>query len=176
MSKKETRSHSTIAKTKTVTKGPLVLEEYFCLKEMQPRPVTMSYLEKVADMLVEFADLDDSLSMVAFYRLTKIPKSCMQRWVGLCPKLDAAFKYAMATIGDRRECGAVTRKYDTGAVWRTLYQFSDEYKQAMEFAAKLAKKEDLTDAGGVKFIIMPPMQSDPSMEKHFKKVDDGKKE
>jgi hypothetical protein len=162
------KTNPTKENTKEKTDGGFVLEEYFCLKEMQPRPVTMAYIEAVADMLVEFADLDSSLSMTGFYRVTKIPLDCMQRWKEICPRLKAAYNYAMTTFGTRREEGAITKRYDTGAVWKRQYQFGAEYKEAMEFAARLARKDDLDDVGGMKFIIMQPMQTDASMEKYFK--------
>jgi hypothetical protein len=177
--KKVQKSNPTASEIKVETNGPYVLDEYFCLKEMQPRPVTMAYLEMVAEKLVEYADFDDSLTINKFYRITKIPKDCMQRWKELCPRLNMAYNYALAALGERREEGSITRKYDTGGVWKRQYQFGEEYKQAMEFAAKLAKKDDLDDAGGVKFIVMHEMRTDSSMEKYFNKPkgsDDAKKD
>lgn len=162
------KTNPTKDNAKEKTDSVKVIEEYFCLKEMQPRPVTMAYIEAVADMLVEFADMDNSLSMTGFYRATKIPQDCMQRWKEMSPRLKAAYNYALAVFGGRREEGAVTKRYDTGAVWKMQYQYGPQYRESMEFAARLARKDDLDDVGGMKFIIMQPMQTDASMEKYFK--------
>ncbi len=162
-------------KSKTETSGPLVLGEYFDRKLRESRPVSMTFLKMTAEKLHQWADLDDSLHIMDFIAEIGMNDTSYYEWMKRCPEFQEEHAYALSRIGARRETGCIRKRYDTGAVWKTQYQYGKQYREAMEFAAKLAKKEDAQDGGGQTFIIMNEMKSDPSMEKYFKgKKNDGK--
>ena len=161
----------TTQKSKTETSGRLVLGEYFDRKLRESRPVTMTTLLMIADKLHQWADLDDSLAIMDFIAEMGMNDTSYYVWKDRCPEFAEEHDYAMARIGARRETGCIRKKYDTGAVWKMQYQYGKQYREAMEFAAKLAKKEDTVDGGSHTFNInVTEMRSDPSMEKHFKAV------
>lgn len=170
--KKPKSSHPTTKKPNKEITGPLVMDEYYCLKARQPKPVTMSFLRTLADMLIDWAEESDALSIMKFYTFAGIPKQSFYDFMKRCPELKRAYDYAIDVLGARRDDGAMRKKLDPSAVWKTQYRYGQDYKEAMEFAAKLAKKEDLEDQGGAKFIIVEKMVTDKSMEKYFEKKGD----
>lgn len=170
--KKQKPTNPTTQKIKTETSNPLVMGEYSCQRQFLARPITESFLESMAQNLMIWAREGKAIHLVDWFHETGMPSDTFYEWIHKSPSLKRAHKYAMEALGARRESGAITKKYDTGAVWKRQYQFGSEYREAMEFLAKLSKKEDLEDGGGTKFIIMKDMISEESMEKYFKKKDE----
>ncbi len=176
VSDRKQNTNPTIQKSKVETSKPLVMGEYECSRQFTARPITESFLESMSQNLMQWAQETESIHLVDWFHESGMPSDTFYEWTNKSPSLKRAHRFAMEALGARRESGAITKKYDTGAVWKRQYQFGNDYKEAMEFTAKLAKKEDLEDGGGKTFIIMGDMKSDPSMEKYFKTEAEKKKE
>ena len=172
MTRKVKSPNPTTPKSKTEKREPLVLGEYFCMKEMQPKPVTMNFLKLMAEMLIEWVNDEDVVTFNEFFQYAHIGSGTFHNYVDRCPELKRAHAYALDVLGGRREAGAMRRRLDTNAVWKCQYQYGKNYKDAMEYAAKLAKKEDM-DEGGTKIVLIEKMVTDPLMEKYFVKGDKG---
>lgn len=168
-SKRQENPKPTIAKSKTEMGANIVMGEYFCLKERQPRPVTLNFLKVLADKLIEWVDNEEILSVTEFFGFAKIGSGTFYEYLDRCPELKRAHAYALDVVGSRRETGAMRRKLDTNAVWKCQYQYGKQYRDAMEFAAKLAKKDDDQDAGGTKIVVIEKIVTDKSMERHITK-------
>lgn len=171
-SKKNTTPKSTkptTPKSKTERSEPLVLGEYYCMKEMQGKPVTQSFLRLMAETLIEWVEDEEVVSFNEFFRYAKIGSGSFHEYLDRCPELKRAHAYALDVLGARRESGAMKRKLDTSAVWKCQYQYGKNYRDAMEFAAKLAKREELEEGGGTKIVVIEKIVTDPSMQKHVKK-------
>lgn len=153
-------------KNKDKKSGPLVLGEYRCQKQFLTTPVTRSFLISLGDKLVTWSMTDEALHLSQFFQLTGVPKSTFYDWVDREPELKSSLVTALENVGARREIGAITKKYDTAAVWKRLYQFAPEYKEAMIFAASLAKKDEAQSAQ--QFIVLPNIKSS---EEFFSKRD-----
>jgi|SRR5271155_1362763 len=165
--KKIKNSYPTTEISKTENPGALVMGEYRCLKTSLVTPITQTSLQSLAQKLIAWSFTDDALHLSEFHRQSGVPRATFYTWVHRDPELKEALATALDMVGARREVGAITRKFDTSAVWRRLYQFSPEYREAMEFNAKLAKREEM-DQGGTKIVVIEKMITDPSMEKYFK--------
>ncbi len=167
MKKKLSKSnHPTTPNAKKETTKNLVMGEYYCLKERQPRPVTMNFLRSLADLLLDWAEDEDSLSITEFFKVAKMGSGTLYEWIERCPELKTAHSYALDVIGARRETGAMRKKLDGTSVWKSQYHYGRYYREALEFAAQLSKKEQ-SEAGSLQITVkMDKVESD---DKYFKK-------
>jgi hypothetical protein len=150
------RTNPSIKASQKGKSAAVVLEEYYCWKDLQPKPVTMAFLEKTADLLIDWATNNkDALALEGFYEYSGIAPRSYCTFRKRCPKLQEAHDQALVIIGNKREVGAMQKKLDSASVWRRQYQFGETYKEAMIFAAQLAKKEESV-SGGAQFTICLP--------------------
>jgi hypothetical protein len=162
---------STVDKNKSEKKQTLYLGDYFCMKEMQPRPVTLPFLKLLATKLVEWVEKDETaIHLRQFFQVMGLRPKDYYVWKERCEELQYAHDWAMSLMGMRRELGAIKKQFDSYMISRTLYQYSPEYKEAVEYHSKLAKKESEAANGGVQFVVIPKITSE--REDYFKKYTD----
>lgn len=154
-------SKSTVDKAKPEKKRSIYLGDYYCMKELQPRPVTEALLKMIAEKLIEWAQYEDSMSMTSFLQALSMDRSDYNRWRERSEELRRADAYARALIGNRRELGAITRKYDGSMIKYSLWQYAPEYKESAEFHARLSKSTSDTVGGNAQFVVhMSKVESD----------------
>lgn len=158
-----------------VEKTPYVyLGDYYCLKDLQGKPVSEGFLKVLAQKLLDWVRDPEALSLVQFFDLIGLESTDFYRWKDRSDDLMRAYRHAREVIGTRREVGAIKKQYDGHFVAKTLYQYKPEYAQAMEFLAKLAKAESNINTG-TQFVVLPKIESAAEMEQFFKKKEeDGK--
>lgn len=161
-------SNPTASDSKVEKREPLVIGEYYNSKEDLMMPVTHTHLKSLAKKLYQWSDTAEGLNILEFYQAVGISKTAFHEYLDKSPELKAAHSYALDAIGTRRDVGAMKKKYDTNAVWRSQYQYGSQYREAMEFAAKLAKRDEDHDAGGTKIVVIEKIVTDPSMQKYIK--------
>lgn len=160
----------TLEKNKKKSKEVIYLGDYYDMKSMQPYSVTMTFLELLAEKLTKWVTGNpDALAITEFWELIGMSPNVYYSYVKRCPALDRAHEYALAVIGSHREVGAMKKKLETSAVWKNQYQYHESYKEAMIFAAQLAKKEDKEQEGNKVFIVVEKIESTPEMQELFKK-------
>jgi len=126
---------------------PLVIDEYYSVKSQQYHPVTVKFVEREALRLYEWADVDSSLRISQFYNNSGYGSDTFERWCKRFDFMHKAYLYAMSKIAERREIGALTRKFDSNAVFRTLGFYDPIYRseldRANEMRAKYDEKKDI---------------------------------
>lgn len=128
---------------KSITKQPVrVVDTVFNVFTMQDYPVTLPWLEELAEKMVKWADDDDSLIFEDFLTEMGMHFESIKRWTQQCPALDVAKKYTLSRIASRREKGAMKHKYDTSMVARMMPHYSDSWKQIAEWNASLKESQD----------------------------------
>jgi hypothetical protein len=170
MVKKVKAPHPTLEKDKEPRKQVVYLGDYFDMKLMQRRPVTLTFLEVLADKLTQWVTGNqEAVAITEFWEMIGMEPSVYYGYIKRSDKLAEAHKYALAVIGSHREVGAMKRRLDTAAVWKNQYQYHESYKEAMIFAAMLAKREEKTNENNERFVVLEKIESSPEMESLFKK-------
>jgi hypothetical protein len=98
-------------------------------------------LERICVDLMEWADKSTSFKLTQFMRGYGIPERTYYYWVNKYPEFKKAHWYALTAIGDRREIGAIYKKYDAGTVALTLSQYCSVAAAAESRRAKLRREE-----------------------------------
>jgi hypothetical protein len=131
-----------------------VHEEYYLdMFTLKQTPISKDYLLHYALQWVNWAiSDDDALTMEGFHILKGVQSFTVSRWCQRCPELQQAHDHVMSIIGDRREKGAITRKYDSGMIRTTMPMYKAKWKELEEWRAHLSEK--IASAGGLKVVEM----------------------
>ena len=122
-------------------------EYYLDMFTLKQTPVSKDYLLHYALEWVNWAITnDDALTMEGFYIIKGTQSKTVWNWMQRCSELQEAHDHVMHIIGDRREKGAITRKYDSGMIRTTMPMYKAKWKELEEWRASLSEK--IAGAGG----------------------------
>lgn len=144
-------TNSTTSRKKTTKNDKPVLktiqEEYYRDMFSFTRKICDDYLLKLALEWVELAMKDnDMLVLEEFYIAKGIQAKSMSRWMQRCVELQEAHDHVLSILGCRREKGAITRKYDSAFVFKSMAMYNVRWKEIEEWRANLSAK--VAAAGG----------------------------
>lgn len=121
---------------------------------MKEKPVSLNFLESLARDMIEWSKKDSSLRVSDYFLECEIPNQMIYRWMDKYDFLKYAHEITMARIASRREIGAITRKFDSGAIERYQPMYDPEYKKLVEWRASLSDKNK--DSQGTLIVQMMP--------------------
>jgi hypothetical protein len=98
----------------------------------------------------------DAIKIGQFLEEKGIGRRSWNRWCENYPDLQEAYEHAKMIIGNRREFGALTRKYDSGYVSKTQITYCEDYKEALRETAAITNKELLNSGNRVVVIERYP--------------------
>ena len=130
------------------------LEEYLDCFSFKMKPITQAFIHRISQELVKWAEDDDigALKVSSFYLKKGIPWETWNQWKKKYTEINHATKYATMVIGNRREIGGLTKKFESSIVSHTMPMYDPEWKQLAEWRASL--KDDKAEEGGTKYIIV----------------------
>ena len=144
----KTNNHKTlIADGTTHRRTPTErLEEEFNLLTGRQQPISEELIEAVGKQFFEWAEKDkEALTVHAFFRKKGLGWSTIRRWRLRSPIFAEYYLNGMNAIGDRRERGAIKRKYEPSMIRQTAHCFNPDYREAhyeeLKLKAELANKE-----------------------------------
>ncbi len=133
-----------------------VLEEYTNLLNREQQWVTDSYLERIARELVEWARTDDkALTLTQFFAERGIGYGVFYGWRDRYPIMKESMELALIFLANRREAGAVNKKYDASTIAFMMPHYSPEWKDMLEYKAALKAKHESQSQGNVLVQIAP---------------------
>lgn len=132
-------------------------EEYLSLSDLQPRPVNLAWIEKLAIKLLHWAKTNDNALIIGqFYLYEDICSADYYRWLDKFPVLRKAHEDALEFIGMRRELGGLGKKLDCGMVSYTAAHYDKRcWKKLAEWRSKLTKDENVTQ--GIRVVELTPV-------------------
>jgi len=143
-------------------------DDYLNLHTMKLQPVSIEWLEILAKDLVEWAINDEkALKLTAFYTNRGICSDTLARWLRRSKILNTSHKFAKMVIGNRREVGALTKKFDATLVMRSMAVYDKEWKDLEEWRSDLKNKEEEQKAAS--FVVKMQSFSEKKDEKDAKK-------
>ncbi len=143
-------------KKKKVTSKPItrrkkptvfVVDEYLDLKDYKRKPVTNTYLERLAKKLSDWAEEPQAFRLHQFSKREAIPYTYLGRFCEKSEVFKNAYLDALLTIADRREIGGLTRELDGRMISASLPHYCHIAKGLAEWKAQLAQK-----------LVQPPTQ------------------
>lgn len=142
----------------------LFLGEYFSVHTRQYHPITLKFIERETQRLIDWANEEDSLIIQKFWLSGGYSKAQFYVWINQFPEFAHAHEYAMTLIGTRRELGAMTRKFDASTIHRTLGRYNHIWKEETQELARLKDDAAQNEAKVVvieRFPVLPSSSKTP---------------
>lgn len=152
--KAKTSDHS-----KSIAVNTKILDFYPDMFFLKEKPVSEAFIERLAREMVDWSKLEDSLRITQFFNQRGIPNGMIYKWMEKFPMLKQAHEFAMGAIADRRDIGAITRKYDGNYIDKSQAMYDPEYKKFLEWKASMAEK-NRENSGTLIVQMMPTPSSD----------------
>lgn len=147
--------------TNTLTK---VVDEYMDMFSFRKCPVSEAFLDHLATELVDWAKNDDkAIKVTQFLGLKGIHSKTFDRWRDRHPKMQDAYEYALMVIGDRRESGAIYKKFDASIVSFTMPHYDKDWVKQHEWRAKL--KETEQQSNETRIVVLEKYPDSPMVPK-----------
>jgi hypothetical protein len=159
--------NSTIENSPTEKKKGLYLGDYYCMKALQPKPVTEELLELIAQKLIQWVEDEENISLTNFKRELGMRDKDYAVWLERSEKLKEAHGWAKMILGARREEQACKRQLDASMIKHTLYQYAPEYKEAAEYHSKLNRSQAEGVSGGTTFVVIPKIETSEEGRVYF---------
>lgn len=137
-----------------------LLEEYYNFNSWRATPVSQATLERLRDNAIKWAVNDnDALKIKQFLVLNGIAPGTWTRWKDKYPEIREAHDIMLMAIGNRREVGLVTRKFEPASTMKSMVLYDEEWKQVGEWWSNLSQKEGSN--GGQQFIVLEKAANSP---------------
>ena len=167
MEKKKRSSH----RNTTITKGPKVvlLDEWLNFNTYEKSILTTTSIERLARELVEWARSNpDAIKISQFLEERGIHIRSWSKWCNNYPVLSDARDHAKMILGNRREHGVMTRKYEPSSTNFMMINYDAEWAETMKLKTSLLEKA--ADSGGPQIVVIEkypesslvPAKPDPS--------------
>ncbi len=136
--------HNNTKKRKRATDS----QEYLCTKSWRMVPYTDSFIESVGRELCEWVleEIEEDelkgrrLTLNQFWRKRGIDHKSAEFWVGTRPIFARMVAFAREAIADKREIGAILKKFDSSTVAFIQPEYSEAWKQMTEWRNDLKTK------------------------------------
>jgi len=123
-------------------------EDYYCTYSFKRKPISEAYIDSLCLRQKKFADYDGdsegkgaSLRHEDFLDSEGISPQDYYRFKAKFIQLQASHEYCLRRLASRREIGSLTRRYDSGSVFKTLAHYCPIYSEQQQITAKLRDQE-----------------------------------
>jgi|ERR1044072_1623724 hypothetical protein len=153
-----TKPHHTIENTKG-TKIE-VLDEYWNYDSMRLVPITQGTMERLIQNGILWARTHpDAIKVSQFLDMNGITKSTWDRWEEKYETIREGNKIIVSILGNKRELGLLTRKYEPGSTAYMMPHYDSDWKKIVEWRTGLTQKTEA--AGGTQFVVIPEYGRSP---------------
>lgn len=174
---KKTHEHNTSVEkdTKNHTSENKPVERFFDYLDtisFRQKPMSIEGIERLAVELVKWATHDEKAIKIAmFYTQRGIARGDYTNWMERVPALKIAHETAKEIIGNRRELGGLTKKFDAGMVAFSMPQYDEEWRQNIEWRSQMKAKESSSNGNtaAVINVIAEPVPDCPEVPRRVKK-------
>jgi hypothetical protein len=129
--------------------------DYLNIFSQEMCPMNHEGIQRLATEIIEWAQNDDEALKVSQFFLKKgIGQTTWVTWCSTFPSLQEAHNNARTIIGNRREIGALKKKYDSGIVATSMAHYDKEWREAAEWRASLREKHRQESTSGPQIVIM----------------------
>ena len=162
---------------KPITRNRSKFDYYKHLETGEEITISQEWKNHLArDLYIWARDDIKAYKLSAFYVNKGIHPRDFDRWCASHERLQLAKEAALILIGNRREDGAIEKRYDTSIVNRTMPMYDIEWKRFVEWYSKLKAESEGKGLGTVTVIIPPfeePKVDKPSPEEVARKSRNG---
>ncbi len=153
-----------------------LLEEYMNYTTGSKEVLTTLSIERLArELVAEVRGNEQMLKVNEFLERRGINRRTWNGWLQKYEILSEAYNFALMVLGNRREIGVLTRKFDSGSTSLLMPLYDEDWRDALALKAKFSNPEGMIDSGP-KFIIMEKFPDSPLVPTRPSVVEDKDKE
>jgi len=124
-------------------KKTIVVDEYYDWKIMAKTPITEKRMNAIAHELYEWArDCATAYKISQFFSMKGIGANTWEGWLDKFEIIREAHSEALRMIGDRREIGAIEKKFEPGMIASSMAHYDKTWKRLAEWRAKLRTENE----------------------------------
>ncbi len=116
-------------------------EIYKNMQSWRQTPISGAFIEKFCQDMIDWSFREKSFCLTQFLRWWGVNEKYFYEWLHKYPEIQDAYWFAMSSMGDKREIGALTRQYDSGTAEKPMSAYSSTWAAVEERRAKLRREE-----------------------------------
>lgn len=137
-----------------------VLEEYYNYDSQRLTPITQGTLERLMLNGVKWArEVEEAIKLSQFMDLNGIPKYTWQRWQDKYEIVANGTKHILTILGNKRELGLLTRKFDNGSTMFMMPHYDEDWKHIFAWRSNLSKKDQVSQ--GPQIVVIERSANSP---------------
>lgn len=159
-SRKEITPQITIDDTIGQNLGPRLLDTYPNQLNGKEEIFTTSTAERYARELKDWVMGDpEALKISQFLEKKGLLRRTWSKWLQKSDRLADMNDFALMVIGNRREIGLLTRKYDSQSTTFTMIHYDEEWRNMLSVKAKIMNAEGI--ASGQRIVVIEKYPDSP---------------
>ena len=116
-------------------------DEYYNMNNLKRTVHTFNSIDKLAQEMIEWARDDEGAFKISQFTIMKgIYYKDLERWMAKSEYLRQAYEHTLQILGNRREIGAIKRKYDFAAINPMMFHYDKDWKKMAEWRAKVKEE------------------------------------
>jgi len=128
--------------------------------------MTNTKLERLCEKLIDWARLDnEAIKVKEFLGAEGIDEETWRKWTQRYDIAREAQAKAKMFLGNRREKGMMTRKYDITSTMRMQGFYDNDWREETIWLENLKKKDGDGEGGGTKFVVIEKYPESPLVPK-----------
>ena len=134
--------------------------EFYNMNTFTKEVASKIWSEKMAKRMIEWAvSNEDALTLNEFYVSIGMLSQDFCALADKFPILDKALNFVKQIIGNRREKGMLTRKFDAGSTAYMMPHYSPEWKENVAWRATLRQPAGSSGNPQLQFVVVPDIKS-----------------
>ena len=126
-----------------------LIDEYHNFLSFKKEILTTSTLDRICQELIEWVcKEEEAIKINQFLALKGIPYGTWHNWMEKSEKLKEYVAHAKMIIGNRRELGAITRKFDSGNTIFMMPAYDVDWEKMLRLRAEIAEKKENSKGPG----------------------------
>lgn len=146
------------------------LEDYLDCFQLKYKPVTEAFITRISQEMITWAKTDEKAYKISqFFTPKHIGYDTYMGWVKRHEEFAHAYNLAKIIIGDRRESGALERKFDATTVAQMMPFYDNDWKLISEWRNKLRTEVKAAENSGTKIVVLDRFASSDIVPERPKK-------
>ena len=128
-------------------RSKIVPYDYHYDLAMREKPISIAAIENLGEALIKWAVHDETARKLRpFFTKRGISSTDVERWSKRSKKFKRSYELAKCAIGDRREDGGLTKKYDPSIVLRSMAKYDKEWRELEQWRSDMKNSEKEREA------------------------------
>lgn len=148
----------------------IAYDMYFDYIDFREKPVSENFVMRTAQEFVDWCFHSKGTKVSQFFKSKGIDSRTYYRWYDKWPKFADAYNFGLQVLGDKREQGAIDKKFEVSMIRARMHAYDPEWIKTDNYHAELrARHAPENQISGNFTIIQEPIPVTDEVDKQLKK-------